>query len=71
MSTITIKGVDCFGAMSEYATVMLQCEWANGEEFEQMYLGSKGFTTWSQLVNYYIQGGKDEGYIILECESDE
>ena len=71
MSTITIKGVDCFGAMSEYATVMLQREWANGEEFEQMYLGSKGFTTWSQLVNYYIQGGLDEGYTILECESDE
>ena len=66
-----IKNIKCYGDMSECATVHLQCEWANGEEFEQMYLGSKGFTTWSQLVNYYIQGGKDEGYIILECESDE
>ena len=47
------------------------CEWANGEEFEQMYTGSKGFTTWTELVSYYVASATEEGYTILECESDE
>ena len=80
MSTTTIKGIQCFGDMSEDATVVMQCEctaspdpddWNEGDQFEQTYLGSKGFTTWSQLVNYYIAAGIEEGYAIVEMESDE
>ena len=79
MSTL-IKGIECFGNMSEDATVMLQCEcsasndpddWNEGDQFEQMYSGSKGFTTWYQLIDYYVIEGAKEGYIIVECESDE
>ena len=66
-----IKNIKCYGDMSEYATVHFVCEWADGEEFEQMYTGSKGFTTWTELVSYYVASATEEGYTILECESDE
>tara|TARA_R110000803_G_scaffold98466_1_gene166541 strand:+ start:523 stop:732 length:210 start_codon:yes stop_codon:yes gene_type:complete len=68
---ITIKNIDCYGEMSEYATVNMECEWADGEDFSQMYLGSQEFTTWTQLVDYVIREGKEEGYRIIEMESDE
>ena len=71
MSTI-IKGIECFGDMSETATVSILGEWNDGAgEFEEYYLGSKGFNTWGQLVSYYIAAGAEEGYTILEMESDE
>tara|TARA_R110000803_G_scaffold32033_2_gene70944 strand:+ start:699 stop:848 length:150 start_codon:yes stop_codon:yes gene_type:complete len=49
----------------------MECEWNNGEQFHQMYTGAKGFTTWTQLVNYAILAGEDDGYKVLEMESDE
>ena len=66
---ITIKNIDCYGAMSEYATVNMEGEWADGEELSQLYLGSHGFTTWTQLVNYAIKAGQEEGYTISEISS--
>jgi hypothetical protein len=68
---ITIKNIECYGNMSEYASVNMECEWNNGEQFHQMYTGSQGFTTWTQLVNYAILAGEDDGYKVLEMESDE
>ena len=68
---ITIKNIDCYGEMSEYATVNMEGEWADGEELSQLYLGSHGFTTWTQLVNYAIKAGEEEGYRIIEMECDE
>ena len=68
---ITIKNIECYGNMSEYASVDMECEWNNGEQFHQMYTGAKGFTTWTQLVNYAILAGEDDGYKVLEMESDE
>ena len=71
MSITVIQGVPCYGDMSEDAFVNLACEWSDGEDFDQCYSGSKGFTTWTELVAYYVQGGLLEGYTVLECESDE
>ena len=68
---ITIKNIDCYGEMSEYATVNMEGEYADGQEFSQMYTGSQEFTTWTQLVDYVIKAGKEEGYRIIEMESDE
>ena len=68
---ITIKNIDCYGEMSEYATVNMEGEWADGEELSQMYVGSQGFTTWTQLVNHVILAGEEEGYRIIEMECDE
>tara|TARA_R100001369_G_scaffold89768_1_gene127807 strand:+ start:3543 stop:3752 length:210 start_codon:yes stop_codon:yes gene_type:complete len=68
---IKIKNVECYGEMSEYASVSMECEWASGEQFHQMYLGSQGFTTWTQLVNYSVLAGEEEGYTIDQMESDE
>jgi len=68
---ITIKNIDCYGEMSEYATVSMVGNWNTGEELEQLYTGSQEFTTWTQLVDYVIKAGKEDGYTIDEMESDE
>ena len=68
----TYKGIKCYGEMSETATVALIGTWDNsGEEFDSIYLGSQGFTTWAQLADYTHLGGQEEGYTIHEMESDE
>jgi hypothetical protein len=63
---MNINGIDCYGAMSECATIEVKCD----DECHD-HLNTDGYPNWQAAVAAILAYAKPRGMDVVELESDE